>query len=87
MSADNWTTCPNCKKLASKKIASSYGKVTEDEYLAILEDNKKVKDETTLREDYEILTDEDGFFYISYVCSCSVCKFHYEYKYKKEVLK
>ncbi len=85
MSADNWTTCPNCRQLAETKVASSYGKVSEDEYLAILEAKKSIKNEPTLREDYEMWTDEDGKFTVSYSCSCSVCKFHFDYKYSQDV--
>lgn len=83
MGADNWGVCPKCKEIAEKNIASAYGKVSEDEYLAILDKNKKV--ETSLREDYEIGVDSDGEFSISYSCHCSKCGFKFEYKYSQDV--
>ena len=78
MSADNWGICPKCKQ----KQESLYGKVSEEEYLKTL--NKK--NEYTLREDYEIYTDENGKFHIDYACSCSKCKFTFEYAFSKNIL-
>ena len=73
MSADNWAICPVCHK---KWVAptSLYGKVSEDEYKKSLE-KPPVEEEPTMREDYEIGTDETGVLVISYRCSCTVCGF------------
>jgi hypothetical protein len=88
MSADAWRVCPKCLQKAETKRESSYGKVTEEEYLRIcLElDSFENGDTETLREDYECWTDEGGTFRVSYSCSCSVCKLHYEYKFEKDLL-
>lgn len=88
MSADAWRVCPKCLNKAQKKKESSYGKVSEEEYLRVLLelDNLENHETETLREDYEIFTDEDGLFYVSYSCSCSVCHFHFEYKHKKDLM-
>jgi hypothetical protein len=85
MSADAWRECPNCRKPNSKKLADAYGKVSQDEYLSMF-DKLGISDErTTLREDYEISTDEGGEFYIAYSCYCEVCKFAFTYKYREQI--
>ena len=86
MSADNWGICPKCKETAEKNIASAYGKVSEEEYLATLNKRKEVENETTLREDYEVGVDIDGEFSVSYSCHCSKCGFKFEYKYSQELI-
>ena len=79
MSANNWDTCPRCKKkleaTRAKAAASAekeYGKVPPDEYLTMVKAAKLIggKLEQTLREDWEIGVDEDGRFYVSYSGSC-----------------
>jgi len=87
MGADNWGICPKCKKGREKYIAGlrkkadeQYGKIKPEEYLELL-DHAKEELGSTLREDYEILTDEDGEFYIKYSCNCSVCGFDYEFEH------
>ncbi len=84
MSADNWGLCPNCNKLARQTRIAAYGKVSEDEYLALVEASES--EEHTLREDYEVWTDEDGVFTVDYRCGCAICKFHFEYKYTQELI-
>ena len=88
MSADAWRVCPKCLQSSEKKKESSYGKVSEEEYLRILVELDSLKDDDTrtMREDYEIFTDSDGVFYLKYSCNCSVCHFHFEYKYQKDLL-
>ena len=85
MSADNWGRCPNCHKLAKQARINAYGKVSEDEYLALVEADENK--ECTLREDYGVYTDEDGIFTIGYRCGCEVCGFHFTYKYSQQVVK
>jgi len=90
MSADAWRVCPKCKKDLDKKLESSYGKVPEEEYIKLLEQKKDLQDESntaTLREDYEIYTDDDGLFSVSYSCSCDKCGLKYEYEYTKRLIK
>ena len=88
MSADAWRVCPKCLRSSEKKKELSYGKVSEEEYLRILVELDSLKDDDTqtLREDYEMFTDSDGVFYLKYSCSCSVCHFHFEYTYQKDLL-
>lgn len=92
MSADNWTICPRCSekeearvKQLRLKAGESYGKVTPDEYLKLLEEaNKPVKCEDTLREDYDIGVHK-GVFTVSYRCSCEVCGLSYNFDFEKKV--
>lgn len=95
MSADNWTICPKCKlafeveqQRQSENLNKSYGRLPVDEWLARRDKIKVVPSvqDTTLREDYEIGTDEDGTFSISYSCSCA-CGFSWKYKHSEDVQK
>jgi hypothetical protein len=89
MGADNWGICPKCKHnrekeitVKEKKLESSYGSVALGKYQAMqaeLETLKATKLIETLREDYEIRTDEDGEFMVSYGCKCNVCGWGHEY--------
>lgn len=91
MSADNWTTCPKCKsnkedviKKTRLEAEKSYGKVTSDKFLSLINDisNEENKEpDETLREDYEIGMDEGKSFSINYRASCSACEFKYNYDY------
>jgi len=86
VSADNWTICPRCAKLAlgkklflSLKAAESYGKVSEDEYWEMLDDIQPLTNPgNTLREDYEIGI-YDGVFDVSYRGHCPKCGFTKEF--------
>ena len=86
MSADNWGVCPKCKETAEKNITSAYGKVSEEEYLAALNERKQIENNLTLREDYEVGVDIDGEFSVSYSCHCSKCGFKFDYKYSQELV-
>jgi len=87
MSADNYSKCPKCradmiknKKDLIERASEGYGKISADEYNDLLTEGSKPIDLTeTLREDYEFYL-QDDILGISYSCSCSVCKFHFEYK-------
>lgn len=95
MSADNWRECPGCnkkqlveKEKAKKKADSSYGKVSQEEYLKLLEiANKPIKLDNSLREDYSIYVDTDGEFRVSYSCYCEDCSFDFSYGHKEHVIK
>jgi hypothetical protein len=90
MSADAWRVCPQCKDKLYKKLKSSYGKIPEEEYVLLLKQKEDLQDESntaTLREDYEIYTDEEGLFSVSYGCSCDKCGFKFEYNYSKLLIK
>lgn len=93
MSADNWTICPACKltaikaqERAHKKAEEAYGKAPAAEYLALLEIADKKEDiEPSLREDWEIGTDEDGTFVASYRAICK-CGFKFDFKETRDAL-
>lgn len=88
MSADNWGICPRCKMewkakqdAAFQKAADAYGKLPAAEYEALQEQAlAPLPEETTMREDYEIWIDEDGFFSLEYSASCKKCGFRHEFK-------
>ncbi len=94
MSASNWAICPKCKieyeKANEKKLAkvqSRYGKIPSDEFVNQLKETEEVKEiQETLREDYEIYTEDSGTFYVSYKCFCEVCKLKFEFKRKLDIL-
>lgn len=93
MSADNWRICPRCKKKAEadyaeevRRVGEAYGKVPPEEYLRMTRDLQKPPAlNETLREDYELGTDKDGEFYVSYSASCSVCKFSHRFKHSEQL--
>ncbi len=94
MSADNWRSCPACLAAAEKarqecvaKAEKSYGKVSSEKYLALLEKARTPTAELreTLREDYECYVDDEGTFTVSYSCSCQKCPFQFEYKHTQDV--
>ena len=90
MSADNWTTCPNCLNEYEKKlklINESYGKVSAEEYIKMLSTLKDpVYNKSTLREDYEMGI-KDGVFEINYQSYCEICDWGFKYNFVKDVLK
>ena len=94
MSANNWRRCPKCelnqdkeRQKALDEIGATYGKVPSGEWL------KKCKEiqskfgelEESMREDYELSTNDQGRFYVSYCCSCSVCKFKFHFKHQEQI--
>jgi hypothetical protein len=94
MSADKWTRCPKCIKLAAQaavdkreKADAAYGKVSLQEHRELTiaaEQAEKVKPFETLRHDYEIGVDSNGCFEVSYGCSCTNCDFEYVYNFKEK---
>lgn len=99
MSADNWGICPKCKRQriqaagkADRQAKDAYGKVSEAEYLKLVEDAQKLNaaalkpsgEQNTLREDYKIGTNENGIFTVHYACSCRHCGFQFEFKHSQE---
>lgn len=84
--------CPQCvaRDLAQQNAAKlsageDYGKVSPEEYLRrVNEANTPSKLENTLREDWDIRTDDGGWFEVDYRCSCD-CGFHFEYKYGEQI--
>lgn len=94
MSADNWGVCPRCKKNfrgvkvdKKRETEAAYGKVSASEYLAMVAELANTPNdeiEETLREDYEIYTDEDGLFVVEYNGECSVCDYHVVFKHREK---
>lgn len=97
MSADNWRTCPRCEKTfvsqSDKQISVAkhqYGKIHFDAYNKLLIDAYAMPiDECpcTLREDYEQEMLNDGSYFVSYKCSCSVCGLSWSYRHEELVIK
>lgn len=92
MSADNWVTCPQCKAIAEKtgeaallEAGAAYGKVPPEKYLAMISaaNQKPGPLETTLREDYEVYTTEEGLFRVSYRSSCEECGYSFNYEHEE----
>lgn len=82
MTADNWTECPKCKK--NKKPLQSellYGKISPDEYLALLakEKDDAFREKNSMREDYEFDWTSDGKLVINYGAHCTKCGFKFEF--------
>ena len=94
MSADAWRVCPKCRMTEEskqeslrKKAAEMYGKVPEREYLALVDAaDEEVDLRQSLREDYQVYTNEDGTFSVNYRCHCCACNFKFEYKFEEELL-
>ena len=96
MSADNWTKCPNCKRLAEafsekkwQTAEAAYGSVSAADYRKLCADACAAETppkSLSLREDYEISVDSDGTFRVSYCCSCQECGFEWKYKHEDDVL-
>jgi len=90
MSADNWTLCPTCYAAWRERetqlftdAMNAYGKVGEREYHEIQASAKAFsakQPERTLREDWDIGTDEDGQFAVDYRSSCNSCDYAFNYK-------
>lgn len=85
------------QKAASARIAATeaYGKVPAEEYRTLdaaaleaeeaLIQDARLSHVETLREDYEIWTDEAGHFFISYSCSCTSCDFEHNFRHEEQL--
>lgn len=89
MSADCWRICPACNEereakraLANRDLAESIEKDSLVKYRQAQKDVTEAYESLTetLREDYEIDTDEHGTFSVNYGCSCTKCGFAYAFK-------
>lgn len=94
MSANNWGICPRCKervsqadKAALAAVEKHYGKIPPAEYAELVKEaNRAVPLGESLREDWEIRTNEKGILRISYGCRCQVCGFQFSFNKKINVL-
>jgi hypothetical protein len=91
MSADNWTTCPMCAKKADdawkaeqNRVRESYGKVSPEEYLAMVPVKQPIIGET-FREDYGLGL-RDGEFYVSYHGECTECGFAHTFQHREAIV-
>lgn len=82
MSADNWAVCPRCHK-QYKEPESKYGKVSEEEYIALLSKPKE-SEAQNMREDWSIGMDETGELHVGYSCACEKCGFSYEFETREQ---
>lgn len=93
MSADAWRICPKCsvsiaskRELALIEADSQYGKIPVNQWTKLHDDAHSMpikQTEETLREDYEIYTDESGTFHVDYHCGCTICGFRHNFKYEQ----
>lgn len=88
MSADNWTTCPQCQDRKNKevqektdRIAAQYGKVSAAEWEGLSRQARNLTQFThsTLREDFHIGIDTRGEFEVRYEAGCTECGWGYTY--------
>lgn len=84
MAADRWAKCPKCTEKLQATLDSTYDKVSEDEYLDAL--RQVNQQDETMREDYELWTDEHGKFTVNYSCNCKECGFAFEYHHSERIL-
>lgn len=76
MSADNWTFCPICHNLPEEWRNGTehlYGVVSEQEYNEIKEKCQTLKDQETVREDYECSINVDGTASMWVFAKCENC--------------
>jgi hypothetical protein len=78
VSADNWKQCPKCVEKSQNELTHYIEKLsgvglTLGE-VATLVTKKKSELKETLREDYEIYS-EDFVVYVTYSCHCTKCGF------------
>lgn len=93
MSADNWTTCPRCFRIAlqerrdrEKDADEAYGKVSPEKWLRLKEEAKtSIAITDNLREDWEIGVENNGVFKVVYECSCETCGFSFSYRHEEKV--
>jgi hypothetical protein len=59
--------------------------VSEEEYLESIKHPIPKPDLSTLREDYEIGTDDKSRFYVIYHCHCKICGFDYSFRHEEQL--
>lgn len=87
MSADNWTACSNCLRIAKKELERAYGKISKEEYEKLQEKYEKLETEEiqTFSEYYEQGISQDGKEYsCSYGGSCDECGFSHNFKHTEK---
>ena len=94
MSADNWAVCPRCRvrrqaRLSEQKVKldAAYGAVALaefDQMRSQYQAAEAAEVDATLREDYEIWTEEDGMFTVIYSCGCRECGFGFKFRHDEQ---
>ena len=94
MSASHWAVCPQCKVLAAREahdamqaVADAYGKVTADEYQAMLT-QAVLQPRTvvpTLAEYYEITGAETGTIKVDYGAGCGACGLRVSFSHSHQI--
>lgn len=82
----NWLNeLKTVEQRCGKELSEAYGKVPAKDYMdlcqvmdARINSVEGVPPGETLREDYEIYTDEHGGFYSGYWSSCTTCGYKFE---------
>jgi len=93
MSARNYTSCPNCEKIAISDredaintVRETYGKIKPEDFVeAMNEASKEPKLECTLAEYYEFEFVGITEFKLRYSCVCDECGFEFETKHKCKI--
>lgn len=92
MSANNWRTCPACRREYARKrsaeiakVEASYGKVSVGSYSAELRRAEEMPTRPTsedFAERYELGIEEDGHFSVSYSGRCLDCGAEFTFKHE-----
>lgn len=93
MSASNYTRCPKCKLRSEADFAKEtdeahkqYGVVTQTEYMTLLRALRGPKEiNETLREDWQLGTDDGGTFRVSYRSECGECGFAHSFRHEQRL--
>lgn len=100
MSANNWRDCPRCLResriraaLRLKDAHALYGTVSRADYEAALAEVSEQDeldfesvDGGSFRENFRILTRDDGVFTVSYSGSCGICGFEHKFRCEQQTL-
>lgn len=82
MSTDRWSTYPICHNLPDQwrnGIDHLYGQLPQKNYLKVVAECKRLSEECTVREDYEIVLGDDGTVSIVYSGMCDNCGASWEF--------
>ncbi len=75
------------RQAAHAEAQAAYGKLSVEDYAAKFSEASSIpyRPAESLREDWEIYTDEQGRFAVSYGCSCEKCGFEFSYQHKEQL--
>lgn len=95
MSADSWSICPRCLKIAQQahegttaKAEAMYGKVSIEDFekiRAAAKKNIEPEDYRTFREDYEFYGAEQGEVVADYHGECANCHLELTFRTSKKL--